>query len=159
MLAFGDAALRFTSCDRPSVSTPRLGYGHAAGTIGSWCELFRRLEKPSSEWYNKDMELVARPARAGLPAYWVRSMADALLGVGPGRGKSETYAPAVVLISSSGEEWVLQRPGSYRQAQAACTRFEKQRQAIGDAAFCRALGVPDRLAKLWPGWWVLITSG
>lgn len=74
-------------------------------------------------------------------------MADVLLGVEPGRGKSETYAPAVVVVGSSGEEWVLQRPGTYRQAQAACRRFEAERQSIGDAAFCRAYGVPSRLAE------------
>jgi len=101
--------------------------------------------RPDSEWYKKGMELVARPARDGILTYWVRSLAEEFL---PIKRLSETYAPAVVLVSSSGEEWVLQRPGSYRQAQAACRRFEGERQAIGDVAFCRAYGVPDRLAEL-----------
>jgi hypothetical protein len=89
------------------------------------------------------MELVARPAREGFLASLVRSLAEEVLP--PGR-RSDVYAPAVVVVSSSDEEWVLQRPGSYRQAQAACGRFEGERQAIGDVAFCRAHGVPGRFA-------------
>jgi hypothetical protein len=101
----------------------------------------------NSEWYNNGMELVARPARDGLLTYWVRSLAEELVPVKRLRD-SETYAPTVVVVSSSGEEWVLQRPGTYRQAQAACRRFEGERQSIGDVAFCRAHGVPGRLAEL-----------
>ena len=95
------------------------------------------------------MELVARPAKNGILAYWVRSFAE---GFSPRPQKAldaaEAYAPAVVLVSSSGEEWVLQTTGSYRQAQAACRRFEAKRQAIGDVALCREVGAPDRIAEL-----------
>lgn len=100
-----------------------------------------------NDGYSKGMELVARPAREGILTYWLRSLAEELVSTKPPERVGETYAPAVVLVSSSGEEWVLQRPGTYRQARAACRRFERERQAIGDLAFCQAHGVPDRLAK------------
>jgi hypothetical protein len=90
------------------------------------------------------MQLVARPARNGLLTYWIRSLAEELLLTSR---VAETYAPAVVIVNSSGEEWVLVRPGSYRQAQAAYSRFERERQAIGDVAFCQAHGAPDRFAQ------------
>jgi hypothetical protein len=94
------------------------------------------------------MEVAARPARSGVLVYWVRSLAQELLLT---KQTSEAYAPAVVLVSSSGEEWVLQRPGSYRQAQAACKRFDTERQVVGDRAFCRTHGAPERFAELLVG--------
>ena len=92
------------------------------------------------------MEIVARPARNGTLAYWVKSLAGGLLAEAPEK-IDETDAPAVVVISSSGEERVLQRPGTFRQAQAACRRFETERREIGDAAFCQSHGLPERLAE------------
>ena len=92
------------------------------------------------------MELTTRPARRGTLSYSLRSLAAQLL-LGPGPAKiDETDAPAVVVISFSGEERVLQRTGTDRQAQAALRRFEAQRQNLGDLEFCRIYGLPERFA-------------
>ena len=90
------------------------------------------------------MELKTRPAKQG---YARRSFAAQLLH-GPHPAKiDETDAPAVVAISSSGEEQVLQRTGTDRQAQAACRRFAAKRQKLGDLEFCRVYGLPERFAQ------------
>ena len=94
----------------------------------------------------KGMELIARPARDGIFMYWVRSLVGELLAKAPGE-VDETDAPAVIVVNSSGEERVLQHPGTFRQARAARRRFEAQRQEIGDAAFCRAHGLPEHFAE------------
>lgn len=92
------------------------------------------------------MELKARPAKEGRTlGYWLKSFAAELLGSRPGK-IDETDAPAVLVISSSGEEQMLQRTGTYRQAQAACRRFEAERQNMGDLEFCRVHGLPERFA-------------
>jgi hypothetical protein len=52
--------------------------------------------------------------------------------------------PAVV--SSAGEEYRLQRTGTYRQAQTACRRLKADWQRMGDAVFCRQHGLPGRFA-------------
>jgi len=90
------------------------------------------------------MELKVRPAKQG---YARRSFAVQLLR-GPHPAEiDEADAPAVVVIGSSGEERVLQRTGTDRQAQAACRRFEVKRQKLGDLEFCRVYGVPERFAQ------------
>lgn len=89
------------------------------------------------------MELKARPAKQG---YTLKSLAIQLLGPGPAK-IDETDAPAVVVISSSGEERALQTTGTDRQAQAALPRFEAKRQDLGDLEFCRVYGLPERLAR------------
>ncbi len=93
------------------------------------------------------MELKTRPAKQGTLVYTLKSLAVQLLR-GPHPAKiDETDAPAVVVISSSGEERVLQRTGTYHQAQAACQRFEAKRQNLGDLEFCRVYGLPERFAR------------
>ena len=90
------------------------------------------------------MELKARPAKQG---YRRRSFARQLL-LGPHPAKiDETDAPAVVVISSSGEEQVLQHAGTDHQAQTALRRFEAERQKLGDLEFCRVYGLPERFAQ------------
>lgn len=90
------------------------------------------------------MELLARPAKQG---YTLKSFATQLLR-GPYPAKiDETDAPTVVVISSSGEERVLQTTGTYRQAQAALQRFEAKRQKLGDLEFARVYGLPERFAQ------------
>lgn len=93
------------------------------------------------------MELLARPARQGTGAYWLKSLARQLLLGGPPDKFDEAEAPAVVVISSSGEERVLQRTGTYHQAQAALRRLEAKRQKLGDLEFCRVYGLPERFAR------------
>ena len=89
------------------------------------------------------MELRARPAKQD---YLIKSFAIQLLL--PHTSKiDETHAPAVVVISSSGEEHVLQRTGTDRQAQKALRRFEIRRQKLGDLEFCRVYGLPERFAN------------
>lgn len=93
------------------------------------------------------MELKARPAKQGTPAYILKSLAIQLLH-GPGPAKiDETAAPTVVVISSSGEERVLQHTGTYHQAQAANRRLDAERQKLGDLEFCRLHGLPERFAQ------------
>lgn len=93
------------------------------------------------------MDLKARPAKEERTlGYWLKSSAAELLGSRPGK-IDETDAPAVVVISSSGEQQMLQRTGTYRQAQAALRRFEAKRQELGDLEFCRAYGLPERFAQ------------
>ena len=93
------------------------------------------------------MERKARPAKEGRTlGYWLKSCAAELLGSRPGK-IDETDAPAVVVISSSGEERMLQRTGTHHQAQAACRRFEVERQNLGDLEFCRLHGLPERFAQ------------
>jgi hypothetical protein len=90
------------------------------------------------------VELQIRPAK---PGYRLKSFAAQLL-LGPHPAKiDETDAPAVVVISSSGEEQVLQRTGTDRQAQAALRRFEAKRQKLGDLEYCRVYGIPERFAE------------
>lgn len=90
------------------------------------------------------VELQIRPAK---PGYRVKSFAAQLL-LGPHPAKiDETDAPAVVVISSSREEQVLQRTGTDRQAQAALRRFEAKRQKLGDQEFCRVYEIPERFAQ------------
>lgn len=90
------------------------------------------------------MQLLARPAKQG---YTRKSFATQLLR-GPYPAKiDETDAPTVVVISSSGEERVLQTTGTYRQAQAALQRFEAKRQKLGDLEFARVYGLPERFAQ------------
>lgn len=89
------------------------------------------------------MELKARPAK---PGYARKSLVRQLLAPGPAK-IDETESPAVIVISSSGEEKVLQTTGSDRQAQAALRRFEAKRHDLGDLEFCRIYGLPERLAQ------------
>ena len=94
--------------------------------------------------YAQRMELIARPAKGGTLAYWLRSLLTA-----ESRGDEAidaTYAPAVIAVSSAGEEHRLQRTGTYRQARAAWQRLEADRRRLGDAAFCQHYGVPGRFA-------------
>ncbi len=89
----------------------------------------------------------ARPAKQGTLVYTLKSLGVQLLH-GPHPAKiDETDAPAVVVISPSGEEQVLQRTGTYHQAQAALRRFEAERQKLGDLEFCRVHGLPERFAS------------
>jgi hypothetical protein len=93
------------------------------------------------------MELKARPAKQD---YMVRSFARQLLALllGPYPGKiDETDPPVVVVISSSGEEQVLQHAGTDNQARMALRRFEAKRQKLGDLEFCRVYGLPKRFAQ------------
>ena len=94
------------------------------------------------------MKLIARPARDGTLAYWLRSLLSAFAGGGDAAEESidVRHAPAVVAVSAAGEERRLQRAGTYRQAQAACRRLEADRRRLGDAAFCRDHGLPGRFA-------------
>ncbi len=93
------------------------------------------------------MELKVRPAKHGTLAYTLKSLAVQLwLGGGPAK-IDQTDAPAVIVISSSGEERVLQRTGTDHQAQAAYRRFEANRQSLGDLEFCRLYGLPERFAQ------------
>jgi hypothetical protein len=90
------------------------------------------------------MELKARPAK---PGYRRRSFMRQLL-IGPYPAKiDETDAPAVVVVSSSGEEQVLQHAGTDNQAQKALRRFEAERQKLGDPEFSRVYGLPERFAQ------------
>src|SRR5215470_4419603 len=90
------------------------------------------------------MELRARPAKQG---YTLKSFAVQLL-CSPHPAKiDEIEAPAVVVISSSGEERVLQTTGTYHQAQAALRRFEAKKQNLGDLEFARVYGLPERFAQ------------
>ena len=89
------------------------------------------------------MELQARPAKQG---YALKSFVVELLGSPPGK-IDETDAPAVIVISSAGEQQMLQRTGTYRQAQAALRRFEAERHKIGDVEFARVYGLPERFAQ------------
>ena len=90
------------------------------------------------------MELKARPAKQG---YRRRSFARQLL-LGPHPAKTDdTDAPAVVVISSSGEEQVLQHAGTDNQAQTALRRLGAERQKLGDREFCRVYGLPERFAR------------
>jgi hypothetical protein len=87
------------------------------------------------------VELRARPAKQD---YLIKSFAINLL---LGASKiDETDAPAVVVISSSGEEHVLKHAGTDRQAQKALRRFAAKRQKLGDLEFCRVYGLPERFA-------------
>jgi hypothetical protein len=92
------------------------------------------------------MELKARPAKQGTSAYFLKSLVLDLLGGNPAK-TDETDSPAVVVISSSGKERVIQHTGTYHQAQAACRRFEAERQKLGDLEFCRLHGLPERFAQ------------
>ena len=92
------------------------------------------------------MELKARPAKQGTTAYILKSLAIQLLNPGPAK-IDETSSPAVVMISPSGEERVIQQTGTYHQAQSACRRFEAERQKLGDLEFCRFHGLPERFAQ------------
>ena len=86
-------------------------------------------------------------ARAGKQGYTLKSFATQLL-LGPHPAKvDETDAPTVVVISSSGEERVLQTTSTYRQAQAVLQRFEAKRQKLGDLEFARIYGLPERFAQ------------
>ena len=96
------------------------------------------------EAYAQRVELIARPAKGGTLAYWLRSLLTA--EVSGDESIDAKYAPAVIAISSAGEEHRLQRTGTYRQAQAACRRLEADRQRLGDPAFCQHYGLPDRFA-------------
>jgi hypothetical protein len=88
------------------------------------------------------VELRARPAKQD---YLIKSFAIQLLL--PITSKiDETDAPAVLVISSSGEEHVLQRTSTDRQAQRALGRYEAKRQKLGDLKFCRVYGLPERFA-------------
>lgn len=99
------------------------------------------------------MELKARPAKDGRTfGYWLRSLSIQLIhlvaeDMGAPSKIDETDTPAVLVISSSGEERALQRTGTHRQAQAACRRFEAERQKLGDVEFCRVHGLPERFAR------------
>lgn len=95
--------------------------------------------------YAQRMEVVARPATVGTLAYWLRSLFTAMTA-GSDEAVDAAYAPAVVAVSSAGEERRLQRTGTYRQAQAACRRLEADRRRLGDAAFCQQYGLPGRFA-------------
>ncbi len=87
------------------------------------------------------MELKVGAAKQG---YMARSFVLQLL-LGPHQDKiDETDAPAVVVISSSGEEQLLQHAGTGRQAQRALRRLEADRQKLGDLEFCRTYGLPER---------------
>jgi len=89
------------------------------------------------------VELRARPAKQD---YLIKSFAIQLLL--PGASKiDETDAPAVVVISSSREEHVLQRTSTDRQARRALRRFEAKRQKLGDLEFCHVYGLPERFAN------------
>ena len=96
------------------------------------------------EAYAQRVELIARPAKRGTLAYWLRSLLTA--EVSGDESIDAKYAPAVIAVNSAGEEHRLQRTGTYRQAQAACRRLEADRQRLGDAAFCQHHGLPDRFA-------------
>ena len=95
--------------------------------------------------YAQRVKLIARPAKGGTLAYWLRSLLTAGTG-GDDESIDAKYAPAVIAVSSAGEEYRLQRTGTYRQAQAACRRLEADRQRLGDAAFCQHYGLPGRFS-------------
>jgi hypothetical protein len=90
------------------------------------------------------VRVTARPGRHGTVAYWVRSLIAGESG--PASRVDNIYAPAVVVVSSAGEEYVLQHTGTYRQAKAAYRRLETDRCRLGDAAFCQRYGLPGRFA-------------
>lgn len=72
--------------------------------------------------YAQRVELVARPAKGGTLAYWLRSLLTAEI-----RGDEAVdamYAPVVIAVSAAGEKYRLQRTGTCWQAQAACRRME-----------------------------------
>ncbi|MDQ6726890.1 MAG: hypothetical protein M3066_12095 [Actinomycetota bacterium] len=87
------------------------------------------------------MEVVARPPFEGNVRYlahalrpkldWVRSM--------PGRRPQaeDTEGPTVVLITDEGREIVLQRPGTFGQAQRAASRFQQELDGVGAVEFAR----------------------
>lgn len=77
------------------------GVARAGGRVRQ-CSCSWARHGSNGEWYYDSMELVARPAREGFLASLVRSLAEEVLP--PGR-RSDAYAPAVVVVSSSGEEW------------------------------------------------------
>ncbi len=77
-------------------------------------------------------------------AYWLRSLLTAEWH--GDESVDAVHAPAVIVVSSAGEEYRLQRTGTYWQAQAACRRLEADRQRLGDAAFCQQHGLPGRFA-------------
>ena len=100
--------------------------------------------------YAQQMQLIARPAKDGTLAYWVRSLLVAALTGGGGTTEQSIdarYAPAVLAVSSAGEEQRIQRTGTYWQARAACRRLEAERQQLGEAAFCHRYGLPARFAN------------
>jgi hypothetical protein len=97
--------------------------------------------------YAQRVELIARSARDGTLVYWLRSLLTGGAAGGDDESIDAKYAPAVIAVSSAGEEHRLQRTGTYRQAQAACRRLEADRQRLGNAAFCEHYGLPGRFAE------------
>jgi hypothetical protein len=88
----------------------------------------------------------ARGAQTGGTSYWLRSLLPQF--VWPGKTAAEDRdAPAVVCRSGTGEAHVLQRTGTYRQAEKAAARFRRELVTLGAATFCERYGLPPRLAE------------
>jgi hypothetical protein len=92
------------------------------------------------------MEVVVRSPQVGDVRYWLST----LLGQYPlprAGGKQDGEAPAVLLRSSSGEEYVFQRTGTTRQARRVATRLERDIAAYGPEKVATHYGIPARFAQ------------
>lgn len=90
------------------------------------------------------VEIVARPPIGGTVRYLLRAARPKLSWVRymPGaRLAEDTDGPTVVIVDDEGHETVLQRPGTFGQAQRAATRFQSELDALGRAEFGRRYGV------------------
>lgn len=91
------------------------------------------------------MEILVRRPRGSESGYWLRSLLAQPVLV-PHKSETEDRdAPVVLVRTSSGQEHVLQRTGTYGQALRAKERFSRELQQLGVADFCRRYGLPETL--------------
>jgi len=90
------------------------------------------------------VEILVRRARGSGIGYWLRSLLGQLVVVPHKSDTEDRDAPVVLVRTSSGQEHVLQRTGTYGQALRAKERFSRELHRLGVADFCRRYGPPEK---------------
>jgi hypothetical protein len=86
------------------------------------------------------VEIVVRRPRGGTVGYWLKSLLGSMcFGVSDAEDRD---AAVVIARTRSGQEHVLQRTGTYRQAMRAGDRFKRELRSLGEEEFRRHYGLP-----------------
>lgn len=87
------------------------------------------------------MQIVARPPVRGTWRYLLDAMRPKINWIRTVPGSKplaeDTEGPTVVLIRDDGTEVVLERPGTFSQAQRAAARFQGELERLGAESFAQ----------------------
>jgi hypothetical protein len=94
-------------------------------------------------WQYGPVDVVAVRGPRGAVVYWIKTLVPQLLWPGHSDSDDAELAARVVARNAEGEEFILLRQGTYRQAARARDRFARELAEVGAAEFSRRYGLPQ----------------